>query len=94
MIELGDPDLEKLILDSTVIRAHQHAAGKRGSRRCRPRSFAWRIWYQDSHRGRWKGRANQTDSHGRTGIRHQAGRGARRGTEALGRDRGQGVRQR
>jgi putative transposase len=25
-----DPDLECLMLDSTVIRAHQHAAGKRG----------------------------------------------------------------
>jgi transposase len=30
MTELGDPDFEKLILDSTVIRAHQHAAGKKG----------------------------------------------------------------
>ena len=32
--ELKDPDLEWLILDSTVIRAHQHAAGaaKKGAR--------------------------------------------------------------
>jgi putative transposase len=30
--ELKDPDLEWLILDSTVIRAHQHAAGKKGGR--------------------------------------------------------------
>jgi hypothetical protein len=30
MTELEDPDFEKLILDSTVIRAHQHAAGKNG----------------------------------------------------------------
>jgi transposase len=30
MTELGDPDFDKLILDSTVIRAHQHAAGKKG----------------------------------------------------------------
>ena len=29
MNELGDPDL-RLLLDSTVIRAHQHAAGKKG----------------------------------------------------------------
>ena len=27
-----DPDLEWLILDSTVIRAHQHAAGKKGGK--------------------------------------------------------------
>jgi transposase len=33
MIELGDPDFEKLIIDSTVIRAHQHAAGKKGGQR-------------------------------------------------------------
>jgi transposase len=31
--ELQDPDLEWLILDSTVIRAHQHAAGKKGGNR-------------------------------------------------------------
>jgi transposase len=29
---LQDPDLEWLFLDSTVIRAHQHAAGKKGGK--------------------------------------------------------------
>lgn len=29
-VELQDPDLEWLILDSTVVRAHQHAAGQKG----------------------------------------------------------------
>jgi transposase len=33
---LRDPDLEWLILDSTVIRAHQHAAGKKGGKAGRP----------------------------------------------------------
>ena len=28
----GDPDLEHLLLDSTVVRAHQHAAGAKGGR--------------------------------------------------------------
>ena len=32
---LQDPDLEWLILDSTVVRAHQHAAGQKGGRRAR-----------------------------------------------------------
>lgn len=27
-----DPDLEQLFIDSTVIRAHQHAAGKKGAK--------------------------------------------------------------
>jgi transposase len=30
-LELGDPDLEWLILDSTTVRAHQHAAGAKKS---------------------------------------------------------------
>ena len=33
---LQDPDLEWLLLDSTVIRAHQHAAGKKGGPPLRP----------------------------------------------------------
>jgi transposase len=32
---LQDPDLEWLILDSTVVRAHQHAAGQKGGPRAR-----------------------------------------------------------
>ena len=28
----GDPDLEHLLLDSTIVRAHQHAAGAKGGR--------------------------------------------------------------
>ena len=34
--ELQDPDLEWMIIDSTVIRAHQHAAGKKGGKRMKP----------------------------------------------------------
>jgi transposase len=32
---LQDPDLEWMILDSTVVRAHQHAAGKKGGKAAR-----------------------------------------------------------
>ena len=31
-----DPDFEYLILDSTIVRAHQHAAGAKGGRKIRP----------------------------------------------------------
>ena len=31
-----DPDFEYLILDSTIVRAHQHAAGGKGGLRLRP----------------------------------------------------------
>jgi Putative transposase of IS4/5 family (DUF4096) len=47
---LQDPDLEWLIIDSTVVRAHQHAAGaeKRGSRRSGVGPFRGRIQHQNS----------------------------------------------
>ena len=32
----GDPDLEQLLLDSTVVRAHQHAAGAKGGKSAKP----------------------------------------------------------
>lgn len=31
----GDPDLEHLLLDSTIVRAHQHAAGAKGGETAR-----------------------------------------------------------
>jgi transposase len=33
---LQDPDLEWMIIDSTVVRAHQHAAGKKGGKPVKP----------------------------------------------------------
>ena len=39
--ELGEnPDLEYLIIDSTIVRAHQHAAGVKGGIKIRKRSAA------------------------------------------------------
>jgi transposase len=35
-LTLQDPDLEWLLFDSTVVRAHRHAAGAKGGRRTRP----------------------------------------------------------
>jgi len=32
----GEPDLEYLLLDSTIVRAHQHAAGAKGGRTTKP----------------------------------------------------------
>jgi putative transposase len=31
-----DPDFEYLVVDSTIVRAHQHAAGKKGGLKIRP----------------------------------------------------------
>jgi putative transposase len=35
-----DPDFEYLIIDSTIVRAHQHAAGAKGDSKSRPRPLA------------------------------------------------------
>ncbi len=32
----GDPDLEEVLLDSSIIRVHQHAAGAKGGKRNKP----------------------------------------------------------
>jgi transposase len=37
---IRDPDLESLMLDSTTIRAHQHAAGAVGKKRPTPKPWA------------------------------------------------------
>jgi putative transposase len=33
---IEDPDFEYLIIDSTIVRAHQHAAGAKGGAKMRP----------------------------------------------------------
>ena len=38
-----DPDFEYLIIDSTIVRAHQHARGGKGGLKIRPSGFAGRI---------------------------------------------------
>ena len=62
--ELQDPDLEWLILDSSVIRAHQHAAGaKKGHRHgAEPTSvgpFARRFFHETPRRGQRPGLAGR-----------------------------------
>ncbi len=78
---LKDPDLEWLILDSTVIRAHQHAAGavKRGLRPG-PGTLAGRFRDQAAHRRRRPGEPRRVHPDGGTGGRHQSGQGIDRGS--------------
>jgi transposase len=46
-----DPDLEELLIDATIVRAHQHAAGAQKSRPTGHRALAGRIDDEDSCRG-------------------------------------------
>ncbi len=70
---LQDPDLEWLILDSTVIRAHPHAAGaKKNGRNRRPRGAGTgtqpgRLWNQNPRRSQRPGTAGQVDPDARPG---------------------------
>src|SRR6218665_568429 len=49
----GDRDLKMLMIDSTVGRAHQNAAGAKKRRATGNRPFAWWMDEQDSRRSRW-----------------------------------------
>ena len=73
---IEEPDMEYLIIDSTVVRAHQCAAGapeKRGATITGPRQKPWRIQHQGSReRGRtWQSTEIQADP--RTKARHHSG---------------------
>ena len=53
----ADADNEYAMIDSTIVRAHQHSAGAKKRRRGRgDRAIAWRTEHQDPHHGRctWK----------------------------------------
>ena len=73
---IEEPDMEYLIIDSTVVRAHQCAAGapeKRGATVSGARKKSWRVQHQDP---RERGRARQpTEIHSdrRTQARHHTG---------------------
>src|SRR5579875_3383535 len=96
---LQDPDLEWLILDSTIIRAHPHAAGAkksgwgRGTKRAGTGSESRRVRDQDSCRSQWAGAAREAHPDSRAGGRHQPRGEADRGGADRGRDRRQGLRQ-
>ncbi len=49
----SDADNEYAMIDSTIVRAHQHSAGAQKSRRGPgDRTIPWRIEHQDPHSGR------------------------------------------
>lgn len=79
-----------LLIDSTIVRAHQHAAtGKGGPKRI---SGAFPRWteHEDSHGQRWSWQARAADPHAGTGQRHYPGAGVAQGLQAdacLGRQR-------
>jgi transposase len=75
-----DADLENLLIDSTVVRAHQHAAEpkKRGKRRSGAGPISGRLRNQGLHRRRCVGQPGAVDPHRRPGRCGDPGRGTDR----------------
>ena len=76
---VDDPDMEYLIIDSTIVRAHHSAAGapkKRWSSISSPRSKPRRVHYKDPRGCRWPRQSLEVYADRRTGARCHSGRGA------------------
>ncbi|QQS53908.1 MAG: IS5 family transposase [Candidatus Competibacteraceae bacterium] len=90
-------DLSLVFLDSTVVRAHQHAAGAAKKRRSGPRSLAGRIQHPNSCRVCLRSRWDRDPPHGGAGGRRPGRRGAGRCPRSLrrhpARRHGQSLRQ-
>lgn len=69
----GRLDLSLALIDSTVVRAHQHAAGAHKKRRPGPWAQPRWLEHEDPLRGRERKPGARTHPHGRTGGR-RAGR--------------------
>lgn len=68
-----DADFEEVFIDSTIVRAHQHAAGAPKKRRPSARALPGRTEYQDSRRGGGAGVTRPLQSDRRRSRRQSPG---------------------
>ena len=61
----SDADNEYMMIDATIVRAHQHSAGAQKRRRPSDRSIARRIDHENPCSRRRLGQSRQPDAHGR-----------------------------
>lgn len=87
-----DADFEEIFVDSTIVRAHQHAAGAPKKRGAGPGPLARRIDHEDSRSGRRPGPVGALDADRRANARCHTSRGTDRWNRNAGRRGGQGVR--
>ena len=74
MVLSREADLEWLMIDSTIVRAHQHAAGacrSKGGERPGSGSVSWRPEHQNPRRGRCTGAAGSPDRKSGAAQRHR-----------------------
>lgn len=81
-----DPDFEYLIVDSTIVRAHQHANGGKGGSKSGHRTFARRPDDKNPYGCPWFGLSGPLLPHGRPSRRRASGPAAHRGAPGRGRD--------
>ena len=67
---INDPDLEALLIDSTIVRAHQHAAGAQKNGTTSARALARRAEYQDPYGGGCFGQSTALSTHCRPSSRY------------------------
>ena len=65
----SDADNEYMMIDATIVRAHQHSAGAQKRRQPSYRPIAWRIDNENSRPRRRLGQSRQSDAHGRADPR-------------------------
>ena len=63
----SDPDNEYMMIDATIVRAHQHSAGAQKKRRASDRQVARRIDHQSPCARRRFGQSGQPDADARAG---------------------------
>jgi transposase len=61
----SDHDNEYMMIDATIVRAHQHSAGARKKRPASDRPIARRTDYQNSRTRRCPGQSRRVDAHAR-----------------------------
>ena len=91
---LQEPDLEWVMLDATIIRAHVHAAGAQKKRRPGAWTLTRWIWNQDSCGLRRPGQPGEIPADARPDTRHHSGGTVAGGTRSGICDRRQGLRDR
>lgn len=87
-----DRDLEAVMLDSTVMRAHQHDAGAKKTGPTSSGPLSWRIQHQDPQPRRCARQPPRLHAHRRRTRRHHPSPGVARKSERVGRgNRRQGL---
>lgn len=88
----SDHDNEYMMIDATIVRAHQHSAGARKKRRASDRSIARRTEHQNSRARRCVRQSRRVDAFARTNQRSHLRRAIARRFRSRRPDRRQGVR--